>query len=176
MKKRIHYSIRSIKPSEFHLLDTFLYEAIFQKDSDNLLPRSIISNPELQVYIKDFGKETDFCLVADTKDKIIGCVWARIIAGDIKGFGNIDENTPEFAVSVLKDFRGCGVGTALMKAMLELLSEKGFKKAGLAVQKDNYAAELYKKLGFKIIGQTEEEYLMVFNFNSTPADDLTEDI
>lgn len=39
------YTIREIKPSEIHLLEDFLYEAIFQKDESNLLPRDVIINP-----------------------------------------------------------------------------------------------------------------------------------
>ena len=33
----------------------FLYESIFQREGEELLPRTIISQPDLQVYIQDFG-------------------------------------------------------------------------------------------------------------------------
>lgn len=159
----LDYKIRKIKFSEIYLLETFLYEAIFQKDEQNLLPKEVIKQPELHVYIKDFGKDSDFCLVADANGEIIGAVWARILSGSVKGFGNIDEHTPEFAISVLKDFRGFGIGTALMKEMLLLLKSKGYCKTSLAVQKDNYAVRMYKDVGFEIIGENEEEYIMVCN-------------
>lgn len=50
------YIIREMKQSEYPLLNDFLYEAIFQHDETNLIPKTIIEKPELQVYIKDFGK------------------------------------------------------------------------------------------------------------------------
>ena len=42
-------------------------------------PKSIIEQPELQVYIADFGKPDDWCLVVETKAKIVGAVWVRIM-------------------------------------------------------------------------------------------------
>ena len=57
------YNIREMKQSEYPLLESFLYEVIFQPDETNLAPKSIIKNPELQVYIENFGsKKDDFCI------------------------------------------------------------------------------------------------------------------
>ncbi len=164
-KNQINYKIRNIKTSEIYVLDNFLYEAIFQKNNKDRLPKDIIKKPELQVYIAEFGKESDYCLVAEYEKEIIGCVWVRILSEQIKGFGNIDDKTPEFAISILKDFRGYGIGTSLMISMLKLLRDKGFKKASLAVQKDNYALKMYQNIGFQIIGENEEEFLMIYNIN-----------
>lgn len=106
------YTIREMKQSEYHLLDDFLYEAIFKRDETNLIPRAIIQKPELQVYIKNFGKEKDdYCLCAEVEGKIVGAVWVR----NIKGYGSIDDDTPEFAISLYKAFRGYGIGTEMMK-------------------------------------------------------------
>ncbi len=76
-------------------------------------------------------------------------------------YGHIDDETPSFAISLYKEYRGMGIGTKLMYAMLELLREEGFKKASLAVQKANYAIRMYEKVGFKIIDENEEEFIMV---------------
>ncbi|HAZ05261.1 MAG TPA: GNAT family N-acetyltransferase, partial [Acetobacterium sp.] len=65
------YTIREIKPIEIPLLADFLYEAIFQPDEQNRLPRVVIEQPELQVYIENFGRPDDHCLVAECKDKIV---------------------------------------------------------------------------------------------------------
>lgn len=48
--------------------------------------------------------------------------------------------------------------------MLRVLQRKGYKKASLAVQKDNYALRMYQKIGFKIIGEHTEEFLMEYRF------------
>ena len=110
--------IRKMDPSEYELLSDFLYEAIFQRDENNLLPREIIQEPTLRIYIEDFGeKKHDHCLCAVADDVIVGAVWTRII----KGYGSVDDSIPEFAVSIRRGFRGKGIGTALMEQMIELL-------------------------------------------------------
>ena len=48
-----------------------------------------------------------------------------------------------------------------MLMMQDLLKEKGYKRASLAVQKANYAVRMYKKVGFEIVDENEEEYIMV---------------
>ena len=76
-------------------------------------------------------------------------------------YGHVDDETPSFAISLFKEYRGQGIGTRLMLMMLDLLKEKGYKRASLAVQKANYAVRMYKKVGFEIVDENEEEYIMV---------------
>lgn len=161
----VNYEIREIKSSEIYLLKEFLYEAIFQRDENNLLPKDIINKPEIRVFIDGFGKPDDSCLVADIDGKVVGAVWTRILSGGVKGYGNVDEYTPEFAISLYKEYRNRGIGTALMRKMLELLKELGYKKASLSVQKDNYAVRMYEKVGFKTVKELDEEYIMIYELN-----------
>lgn len=152
------YNIREMRNTEYMLLADFLYEAIFQRDNTDLVPKSIIERPELQVYIQNFGdKKDDYCLCAEVEDNIIGAVWVR----NIQGYGNIDSVTPEFAISLYKKYRGHGIGTEMMQKMLDYLKHSGYSKTSLAVQKDNYAVKMYLNVGFQIVNENEEEYIMV---------------
>ncbi|MDR0765614.1 MAG: GNAT family N-acetyltransferase [Odoribacteraceae bacterium] len=154
--------IREIKRDELSKLEDMLYEAIYQPDETNPIPRNIIELPEIRVYIDNFGqKKDDYCLVADLNGEILGAVWIRILAGDIKGFGYIDNETPEFAISLYKKYRNQGIGTKLMTVMIEYLRENGYKQTSLNVKKDNYAVRLYKNMGFEVIGDDGEDYLML---------------
>lgn len=156
----MNYKIREINAAEYPLLEDFLYEAIFIPQGVEPPPRSIINNDELQVYIKDFGeKPDDRCLIAEADEKIVGAVWVRIM----EDYGHIDDETPSFAISLYREYMGHGIGTALIVKMLELLRESGYKKASLAVQKENYAVKMYKKVGFEVVGENAEEYIMVCN-------------
>ncbi len=76
-------------------------------------------------------------------------------------YGHIDDKTPSFAISLYEEYRNLGIGTALMGAMLQFLREKGYKQASLSVQKVNYAVHMYRKAGFEVIDENEEEYIMV---------------
>lgn len=152
------FQIRAMNPEEYPLLETFLYEAIFQRDPAHRLPREVIFQPELYVYIDGFGsRPDDRCLCAEQDGRVIGAVWTRIIPG----YGHVDEKTPEFAISLLPEARGQGIGTALMRAMLDRLRQDGYARASLAVQKDNYALRMYQKAGFRTVDENEEEYIMI---------------
>ncbi|MCX4270276.1 MAG: GNAT family N-acetyltransferase [Lachnospiraceae bacterium] len=151
------YQIREIRENEYPALSDFLYEAIFIPEGMEKPPKSIIKQPELQVYIADFGRTDDWCLVAETKGRIIGAVWVRIM----NDYGHIDDETPSFAISLYKEYRHLGIGTVLMKSMLQFLKDKGYKQISLSVQKANYAVDMYRKAGFAVVDENEEEYIMV---------------
>lgn len=158
MEGKMDYTIRQIDESEYPLLNDFLYEAIFIPEGVTPPPKSIINSPELQVYVKGFGEQPhDTALVAEAEGKVVGAVWVRVM----NDYGHIDDDTPSFAISLYKEYRGFGIGTALMSAMLDVLKENGYKRASLAVQKANYALKLYLKAGFEIIGENKEEYIML---------------
>ena len=151
------YKIREIRKNEYPILSDFLYEAIFIPEGMDKPPKSIIEQPELQVYIEDFGKKDDWCLVAEVKGKIVGAVWVRIM----DDYGHIDNETPSFAISLYAEYRNMGIGITLMRDMLELLKNKSYKRTSLSVQKVNYAVCMYQKVGFEVVDENEEEYIMV---------------
>ena len=154
----MNYTIRDMSTTEYPLLNNFLYEAIFIPDGVEAPPKSIINSPELQVYVSDFGTQKhDRALLAEVDGKVVGAVWVRIMSD----YGHIDDTTPSFAISLYKEYRGQGIGTAMMQEMLTTLKNAGYKQASLSVQKANYAAKMYLKLGFEIVNENEEEYIMV---------------
>ncbi len=155
----MEYTIREMTVEEYPLLNDFLYEAIFIPDGIEPLPKSIIASPELQIYIERFGAlKDDFALVAEVEGKIVGAVWVRIM----NDYGHTDEETPSLAISLYKEYRGQGIGTNMMKEMLSLLKTHGYKRVSLSVQKANYAAEMYRKMGFEIIKENRDEWIMLW--------------
>ena len=156
----MNYRIRKLLMSERAVLDTFLYYAIFIPKGVAQPPFDIIYQPDLQVYVKDFGEQKgDVCYVAECEGKIIGAVWVRIM----KDYGHVSDDMPSLAISLLPEYRNNGIGTALMKKMLSSLRESGYKGVSLSVQKQNYACSMYRKLGFKTIQEKDEEYIMVYS-------------
>ncbi len=151
-------TLRKLKDDEKELLKEFLYEAIFIPEGVEPPDRRIIEQPELKIYYENFGTgRADLCILAEDEGKVVGAAWTRIM----NDYGHVDNETPSFAISLYKEYRGQGIGTRLMKEMLALLKEKGFKQASLAVQKANYAVRMYEKVGFRTVDENEEEYIMV---------------
>ncbi len=151
-------NLRELRPDETELLKDFLYEAIFIPEGVEPPARDIIMQPELKIYYENFGTgRADHCIAADDGGRVIGAVWTRIM----DDYGHVDNETPSFAISLYKEYRGQGIGTQMMRKMLAQLKEKGYKQASLAVQKANYAARMYEKVGFKTVDENAEEYIMV---------------
>jgi len=161
--------IREITTAEYPLLEDFLYNAIFLPPGTEAPPFEIIYDPEIFIYVKDFGdKPGDIGVVAEKEGKIIGVAWTRIIPA----YGHIDENTPELAISMLPDFRGQGIGTMLMENLFVLLRARGYKRSSLSVQKDNPATSFYKRLGYKITDEKldhagHEDFIMLKTLNDS---------
>ena len=155
--------IREIRPEEIPLLNDFLYEAIFIPGGVPAPSKSIINNEDLQVYVRDFGKKADDrCLVAEVEGKVIGAVWTRMM----NDYGHIADGIPSLAISIYKDYRHQGIGTDLLREMLQRLKRDGYPQVSLSVQKANYAFRMYQKAGFEVLKETEEEYLMVCNLKN----------
>lgn len=155
----MNIEIRKWREGEQALLEDFLYEAIFIPEGVEAPPQNIIELPELQVYITDFGKKPDdICFLAEADGKVAGAVWVRVM----EDYGHLEEGVPSFAISLYKEYRNQGFGTALMERMFQELAQRGYEKASLAVQKANYAVRMYQKVGFEIVGENEEEYLMMW--------------
>lgn len=103
--KHKSYVIRLLRKNEVDLLKDFLYEAIFIPKGTEPPARDIIEKPELRVYTDDFGaRKGDNCLVADLGGKVVGAVWTRIM----DDYGHVDDETPSFAISLYKEYRGAG--------------------------------------------------------------------
>ena len=154
----MEFIVREIEKEEYPLLNDFLYESIFIPDGEQPPEKNIINLPELQVYVVDFGKhKDDICFLAEVNNKVVGAVWVR----DMNDYGHIEDGVPSFAISLYKEYRGYGIGTALMKRMLCELKQRGYEKTSLSSQKANYAVKMYLNLGFEIIDENEEEYIMI---------------
>lgn len=158
----INARVRTMRESDYIVLNEFLYQAIFIPEGAELPQRDIIEDPEIFVYVKDFGKQPgDLGVVAEQNGQIVGAAWTRIIPA----FGHIDNETPELAISILPEFRGYGIGTKMMKNLFKVLRENGYKQTSLSVQKDNPAVRFYKRLGYVMTGDRldhagHEDYLM----------------
>lgn len=101
-------------------------------------------------------------LIAKEGERVVGFVAFGKYRGDLEGYGEI------YAIYVLEEYKGRGVGHALMTSALERLSE--YNKTALWVFKENAGAiAFYRKCGFEpdgaentfTLGKPMEEIRMV---------------
>jgi len=157
LRRFIVLEIKRIEKADYHILEDFIYWAIFVPAGAKLPEKSIIFNPDVFIYIENYGNENDCGVFVEIDGKTVGATWTRIIPA----YGHIDAETPELAISILPEYRNQGIGTILMKKLFELLSQHEYKQTSLAVQKENPAVSFYLRLGYEIIRENSEEYLMV---------------
>lgn len=161
---RHEVSIRAIFPEEYPLMEDIMYESIYQPDPENPYPKEVIYYPQVQVYWDDWGQgKDDHCLVALVEGTIAGAVWIRTFQGELKGFGCIDEQTPEIAIALFEAYRNQGIGTQMMIQIINLMKAEGYSQVSLSITKGNPAIRLYERLGFKTIDENEEDYIMLMH-------------
>lgn len=153
------YRIRDLRAEETPLLETFLYEAIFIPDGVTPPPRTIVHDPSLYGYIDGFGSGAcDYALAAVLPDDtVVGVAWTRLLPD----YAPRANDVPTLAIAVLPGYRGHGIGTALLHAILESLAYYGCSSVSLSVQKANPALRLYQRAGFTIAQDNGEELVMV---------------
>jgi len=149
-------------PTEHYLLEDIMYEAIYHPDPANPYPKKVIYYPQVRIYWDNFGTEKDdHCLVAIIDNEIAGAVWIRTFQGELKGCGFIDEQTPEIAIALFEAYRNQGIGTRMIKQMIERMKEEDYAQVSLSITKGNDAIRLYERQGFVVVDENEEDYIML---------------
>ncbi len=144
------YTIRPALGRDEPFLFEMVYEALFVPPGSEPFPRSALDQPELLHYASGFGtRHGDVGFVAETRaGEPIGAAWARLLTSGNRGYGYVDDDTPELSVAVGAGRRNDGVGTALLRRLINVVP-----RISLSVDTRNPVVRLYERLGFVIVGQ-----------------------
>jgi ribosomal protein S18 acetylase RimI-like enzyme len=150
------YSLRRATADDVDFLWAMLHEASYA--AENGLPdvAALREHPELARYVQDWGDLTDLGVVAcdgDSGDPV-GAAWLRLLTGDAKGYGYVDDATPELAIAVQPDHRGRGLGGRLLRELLDSADGR-FGAVSLSVRAENPALRLYERTGFRVAVESE---------------------
>jgi ribosomal protein S18 acetylase RimI-like enzyme len=157
----IHY--RRLTPADEPFLWDMLYLAIHVPDGNPPLPREIIKAPDLARYVDGWGRPDDMGFMALDDDRPVGSVWIRLLTGENKGYGYVDENTPELSVAIKPEYRGAGIGRLLISLALESALAR-YPGVCLSVSRDNPAVRLYESYGFVVVSSDPSTLVMVKRF------------
>ena len=163
----IQTMIRSDEP----FLWEMLYQAIYVPPNALAPPRQIVRSSELARYVQGWGQAGDYGLKALRPDDLqpIGAVWLRLLTGENRGYGYVDDLTPELSIAVVSECRGKGVGTLLLTELFEYVRGR-YKAVSLSVSEDNPALRLYERLGFEIVDQEGTSIKMKKDLAATPRE------
>jgi ribosomal protein S18 acetylase RimI-like enzyme len=131
--------------------EDFIWQMLMYASHENSID-SVRSQPYLVPYAEKWGRIGDTGFIAEEGDYLVGASWIRLWNETNKGFGYIDDNTPELVVATIPSARNRGIGTMLINILIEDI-KVSYPAISLSVRENNPAVNLYEKLGFiKIIG------------------------
>lgn len=81
----------------------------------------------------------------------VGAAWIRLGLGD-GAVTSGDRLTPELAIGTLPDYRGRGIGSTMLRALIASARMR-FDRIALSVRESNPAIMLYRRLGFVETGR-----------------------
>ncbi|MCA0969196.1 GNAT family N-acetyltransferase [Halobacillus litoralis] len=155
--------IRESECTDGHIdfLTDMIYEAIYMPDNKPE-KQKLLREPHLIKYSKHWGKPGDKAFFAyDGNGLPVGAAWYRLFPEEEKGYGFIDEETPELGIAITDTARGKGLGEALMKRLIQAAQEEGRPALSLSVDSANEKAlALYKKLGFIVVDDSGSSWTM----------------
>lgn len=150
-------TIRPASRDDEGFLFEMLYEALFVPPDCEPLPRSVLDAPEIARYAAGFGTGAgDVGFVAEVATNPVGAGWVRLLRGEDRGYGYVDDTTPELTVAVQQRWRGQGIGTALCCRLVEVVP-----RMSLSSDIRNPAMSLYRRLGFEAVSQDDNAVTML---------------
>lgn len=155
-------SVTPIADGDLWFVREMLFEAAFWRDPARAPSlTSALAGPELAHYVDGWGRDGDVGFVARVGREAAGAVWTRLFTPDVPGYGYVDDVTPELSIGVRQDFRGRGIGSCLLTAMLAQARLDGRARVSLSVEVDNPALALYQRVGFDVVGKVAGAVTMV---------------
>jgi ribosomal protein S18 acetylase RimI-like enzyme len=116
-----------------------------------------LDDPALAPYRDGWGQKGDLAVVAEDGGRAIGAAYCRLT----RGYGHVDDNTPEVTIGLESPYRGRGIGGRLLSALADLARECGFDRLSLSVERDNPARRLYERMGYRQVGVDENGGLVM---------------
>lgn len=135
--------------------ESFLWEMLAEAAQEPTV-RTVAENPGTARYVEGWRREGDLGFIAVSKDgRPVGAAWLRLLTNENRGYGYLDDETPELAIAVRPDFRGIGVGAQLLAQLFEAARDL-YSAVCLSVRPDNPARHLYEKMNFEIVQNSEK--------------------
>jgi len=151
--------MRSRRNADQSFMQEMLYQAIFVPDG-TLPERSMIQDPKLYRYV-DAWKAEELSIIAEIDGLAVGACWLKWFDKSNPGYGFVREDIPEMSIAILPEYRGQGIGTKLIRAILERLPEE-LEGVSLSVDTRNPAMGLYMRMGFHLVHQKDHSAVMLW--------------
>jgi len=113
--------------------------------------RRVLSAPATAHYVAGWPRDTDLGVIAEADGAPVGAAWLRFLPAADPGYGFVADDVPELTIGVAADWRGRGVGRALLRALAGQARSAGIRRISLSVERKNFAQQLYLTEGYRIV-------------------------
>lgn len=112
----------------------------------------VLAAPDLAHYVPDLRARDRGLVMQDEEGDDVGAAWWRFFDRSDPGYGFVAPDVPEVTVGLLAASRGRDLGNRLLGELIALARIEGLPALSLSVEPENYAARLYRNLGFVQVG------------------------
>jgi ribosomal protein S18 acetylase RimI-like enzyme len=147
-----NFTFRRLDRTDEPFLWEMLYHALYVPEGQPPFPKETIYEPELAKYVDQWGRDSDsgYVVIDNMSLQPVGAAWTRLFKGANKGYGYVNDDTPELSIALLPEYRNIGIGTSLLNQLINDARDK-YPALSLSVSAGNPATRLYKRLGFEIV-------------------------
>lgn len=149
------FTIRLATSTDEPILWQALFEAAHMADEGHTAIQAAKDRSDLARYVVGWPLPGDLGVIAvdPASDQPVGAAWVRLLTGDQRGYGWVDDTLPELAIGLLPGYRSNGIGTALLTELIRL-TQAVHPGISLSTRATNLpAVRLYERCGFvKVLG------------------------
>jgi ribosomal protein S18 acetylase RimI-like enzyme len=162
----IPVQIRAALPRDQSILREMLYHALYVAPGREAFSPDIVDRPELARYVSNWGGEGDLGLIASDAEtsEVFGAAWVRLLRGENRGYGYVDDDTAELCIAVVPQQRNKQIGTELLTQLFRMVQQH-YSAISLSVAAENPAMHLYQRLGFQTVSNHAGAVVMKKRFH-----------
>jgi len=153
--------LRDATADDLPALIDALHHAVNWDGTERFTRSDLLAEPRLAGYVSGWPRPGDFGVVAMSGPNAVGAAWCRLLLAGEPGYGYVADDVPEVSMGVAAGWRGRGVGTALLGALIERARARGLRRISLSVEDGNRARGLYERAGFTTVGRDGDSDVMV---------------
>lgn len=154
------FAIRPAAADDQAFITEMQYDACFVPPGAEPFPREVLDDPAIRPYHAGFGtRPGDVGVIAEiatgiagSGDRALGAAWVR----QVRGYGFVDDHTPELGIAVVADRRGEGIGASMLGALFDHVP-----RCSLSCDLRNPAVGLYERFGFEVVRRDGEHTVVM---------------
>jgi len=153
--------ILPLTSSDQSLIWEVLYLAIYVPKGAESPSKVILEESDIVYYAENWGRDGDMGYKALIAGVTVGAAWLRLV----QGYGFVEGDIPELTIAVHPDYRGRGIGTALLTKLIDTAAHS-YRAISLSVVAENPAMNLYRRMGFEIVRPDGASYTMILRLKN----------